>query len=451
MIAFPVLKSLAIEKYGLYPASFDGPFVPAFEPGPNLVVGVNGSGKTTLVMMALRCLTGPYDLPSSSSESEFGQVRPRARHLSKPERQVFSRRVADGARDGLATLSFTLGKKTVEITRTLADLGLKELIVSSKKIDCTPTGNDQNEEEVYQEKIAALFGVGTFFDVLIILRFLVFMLEDRRALVWDPTAQRQIFRVLLLPPDRAGEYATAQQAIISADSAVRNTKNQIFRYENELKIAAKQTKVISGVEAQRRVKSAEALAVRERLEAAARARVDADDARRAARLDRLKVAENRDSSVRELERIKMEALRHWLGPSKDTVRYVVGHLLADRRCLVCNTDPAPSAETIEDRLRNGLCPLCGSAHQNNEDVVPFADAHRIRIQRLEAKITLADKQIADAEARIAEAIGASTPPTTSILILKPTASRSTGKCSNSLRSCRRTAQRQQRATRTLRH
>jgi AAA domain-containing protein len=406
MIAFPVLKSLTVEKYGLYPASLGGSFTAAFEPGPNLVVGVNGSGKTTLIMMGLRCITGPNDLPSASSESEFGQVRPRPRGLSKPERQVFARRVADGARVALATLAFSLGKKTIEITRDLSDLSLREFRVSGKKVDCLPVEKDQDEEDVYQERIAELFGVGAFFDVLIILRFLVFMLEDRRALVWDPTAQRQIFRVLLLSPDRAGEYASAQQAIISADSAVRNTRNAIYRQKNELDSVAKNTKVISAIEAERRAKSAESLGVRERLESVAKARVDADDTRRAARLARLKAAEDRDSSVRELERIKMEALRHWLGPSKDTVRYVVGHLLADRRCLVCNTDSVSAAEAIEDRLRKGLCPVCGSKHDLNEDVVPLAEADRVRIQRLESKIGLADKQIADGETRIAEAITA---------------------------------------------
>src|SRR3954452_884292 len=53
-------------------------------PGPTLVVGVNGSGKTTLISMMLRCLTGPYDLPAATSESELGQVRPRAVRVSRP-------------------------------------------------------------------------------------------------------------------------------------------------------------------------------------------------------------------------------------------------------------------------------------------------------------------------------------------------------------------------------
>lgn len=405
MIVFPVFTSLTIESYGLYPGSFEAPFVATFEPGPNLVVGVNGSGKTTLIMMVLRCLTGAFDLPSASSDTQFGQVRPRVRRLSKSESQVFSRRVADGAAEGVVTLAFSLGRKTIEIKRSLSDLTLIELVVGGKAIDCSDT-KEEEPEESYQQLIAELFGVDAFFDVLIILRFLIFMLEDRRALVWDPTAQRQIFRVLLLPPQRASEYANAQQAIISADSAVRNIKNQIFRQETELKTTAAQIKTISGIEAQRRAKSAEALAMRERLEGAAKERVDADGERRRARLDRLKATQDRDNSVRELERIKMELLRHWLGPSQDTVRYIVGHLLAEGRCLVCDTDPAPSAEAIEGRLSEGLCPVCGSRHEPNEDVLPLADAHRSRIKRLETKIALADKQIADAELRMSTAASA---------------------------------------------
>lgn len=405
MIVFPVLTSLTIEKYGLYPASLEAPFVATFEPGPSLVVGVNGSGKTTLIMMLLRCLTGPFDLPSASSDTEFGQVRPRARGLGKPESRLFGKRVADGAADATATLVLSLGGKAVEIKRSLADLSLMRFVVGSKVVYSAET-TDDDPENTYQRTIAELFGVDAFFDVLIILRFLTFMLEDRRALVWDPTAQRQIFRVLLLPPQRASEYADAQQAIVSADSAVRNTKNQIFRQEQEQKAAATQSDSISSIEAQRRAKSAEALATRERLEGAAKDRVDADDDRRRARLDRLKAVQDRDTSIRELERIKMEMLRHWLGPSQDTVRYIVGHLLAERRCLVCDHDPAPSADAIEDRLRKGLCPICGSQHERNDDVVPLTEALRRRIKRLETKIALADQQITDADQRIAAAAAA---------------------------------------------
>ena len=112
MIAFPILKSLAIERYGLLPPSLENAFVISFQPGPNAILGVNGSGKTTLIGIALRCLTGPYNLPSSTSGSEFGQVRARVVPMTRQERELFGRRVADGAEGAIATLTVAFGEKT---------------------------------------------------------------------------------------------------------------------------------------------------------------------------------------------------------------------------------------------------------------------------------------------------------------------------------------------------
>lgn len=372
-----------------------------FDPGPTLVVGVNGSGKTTLISICLRCLTGWYDLPAATSESELGQIRPRAVMMQRYTRQMFARRVADGAKEAVAAITLRIGTRRIEIKRKLSDLALVQLVIDGITIDCkSEKGSDLEGEPAFQQKLADCFGVGAFFDVLIILRFLVFMLEDRRALVWDPTAQRQIFRVLTLPPARAGEYAAAQQELISADSAVRNTNALISRHQTHQKAAAKRAKTIAAAEVERRSKTAEAEAIRAKLEVAAKDRIEADRDRRSARLDRLKAAESRESSLRELERLKMESLKHWLEPSQDTLRYILGHLLAENRCLVCNTDPSPSAELINKRLKKGQCPVCGSNHQVDEGIVALTDIDRKRIGRLEQELELADQQIHDSDARI---------------------------------------------------
>lgn len=404
MIAFPVLKSLIIDGYGMYPPSLLRPFVITFEPGPNAIVGVNGSGKTTLISIALRCLTGPYNLPAATSESELGQVRPRVVPMSRHDRHSFGERVADGAQNAFATLVAAFGKDTVEIKRRLSDLSLVSISINGRSVDLNaPAREKHREDQIYQSEIARLSGVASFFDVLIVLHFLVFMLEDRRALVWDPTAQRQIFRVLLLPADRATEYASAQQEVISADSAVRNTNALIFRHKNQRVAAERRARAIVDAEAERRVLTAEANVLRDKIDAISQDRVKADAERHRARLDRLRAAESRDSLVRELERIKVETLGRRLGPSHDTVRYIVGHLLAERKCLVCGTNPSPAAETIEKWIRTGRCPICGSKHTVTDKIVPLAEADRSRIPRLEQEIELAEEQIADAEARIAEA------------------------------------------------
>lgn len=404
MIVFPVLKSLTIEGYGMYPPSMERALLITFDPGPNAIVGVNGSGKTTLINIALRCLTGPYNLPSATSESELGQVRPRAIPMSRSDRHVFGDRVADGAQNAVASLVVAFGEKTLEIKRGLSNLSLVSISIDGQPVDCSaPDDKKIPEDEAYQTEVARLFGLASFFDVLIVLHFLVFMLEDRRALVWDPTAQRQIFRVLLLPADRATEYAAAQQEVISADSAVRNTNALIFRHKNKTVAAERRARTIVDAEAERRVLTVEANVLRDKVETVSQDRIKADAERRKARLDRLKAAETRDSLVRELERIKMETLGRRLGASHDTLRYIVGHLLAEKRCLVCGADPSPAAETIEGWIRTGPCPICGSKHEVTDRVVSLAEADRKRIPRLESEIELAEKQIADAETRMGEA------------------------------------------------
>lgn len=396
MIKFPIFKSLTLTNYELYPTSCEEPFEIDFQAGPNLIVGVNGSGKTTLIGVLFRCLSGPFDLPSATSETELGQIRARAVPLTKRARQIFGARVADGAASARATLCVDFGSRTIRLTRRLSDLAITELLLDDVNVELPHPSNGDANEEVYQRTICDLFGVGEFFDVLIILRFLIFMMEDRRALVWDPSAQRQIFRVLMLPPARAKEYAEAQQAVISADSNLRNTNQMIKRLKDRASQAERQADQADAAEAQRRIKIAEADAIRDKLEDAATERVDADQERKALRLARLKALESRDSLLRELERIKIETLRHWLSPTQDTALYILGHLLAEGRCLVCDTKPSPAAEQLNNRVRQGLCPVCGSKHADEEPVVSVGDVDKARIVRLE-EIQLATQQIAEAE------------------------------------------------------
>ncbi len=401
MITFPVLQSLTFERYGLYPKSEKQPFEIDFLAGPNAVVGVNGSGKTTLISVALHCLSGPYNLPAATSEAELGHVRARVVEMDRPDRQMYARRVADSARTSTATLVVSFKNTVVTITRRLSDLSLVELLVDGKRV---AGGNAKSRDEtVYQARLAELFGVASFFDVLIVLRFLVFMLEDRRALVWDPTAQRQIYRVLLLPKERATEYAEAQQGVISSDSSVRNMSAFIYRREKDRGNADKRVRKIHDAEAERRVLTAEANGMRKRIEAVANVRVEADAERQAARLLRVTSAETRESITRQLERLKMRALGRRLASSSETTRYLLGHLLAEKECLVCGANPSPAASTINDWVRAGRCPLCGSEHETAERVVPISHADRKRISRLESELAYADQQIAAADARIADA------------------------------------------------
>ena len=141
------------------------------------------------------------------------------------------------------------------------------------------------------------------------------------------------------------------------------------------------------------------------MEAAAQARLESDNERHAARLARLRAAETRENLIRELERLKIQALGRRLGPSEDTLKYILAHLLAEKRCLVCGTDPSPAADTIERWVSSGACPICGSKQEIPDGAVPLAEGDRIRIGRLEDELRFADNQITEALLRIDDASG----------------------------------------------
>ncbi len=146
MISFPVIEALTIDKYGLIPSSRKEPFAIRFLPGQNAIVGVNGSGKTTLISIAMRCLTGPSNLPSTTSDTEFGHVRARVVPMQKPERAIFAKRVADGAVDARATLTVSFGAKTLTIVRKLSDLSL---------VACSLTPSDpQSDSPAHDQETA---------------------------------------------------------------------------------------------------------------------------------------------------------------------------------------------------------------------------------------------------------------------------------------------------------
>ncbi|MFC7334431.1 AAA family ATPase [Rhodocista pekingensis] len=402
MINFPVIQSITFQGYLLYPCSMQSPFHIPFLPGPSLIAGVNGSGKSTLIGAALRLLTGPYDLPSSTTESELGQVRHKPVALSRYDRQTFARRVADGAVDAVATIEIILGDKHLSIKRTLSDLSLLSVLVDGEEI-LFSRRSDEHEDATYHRVICENVGIGSFFDFLIILQYITFMLEDRRALVWDSTVQRQIYRILLLSKERAGTFASVQQELISADSALRNAQSLISRQQKNKAKATRRAGLVPKAEAEMRVKSAQVSALRERLESLAAVRVEADAERRRGRLDKLKAIEVRDSYARELERLKLNAVSHWLSPDKDTARYIIGQLLSEDLCLVCGTHPAPVKETVEKRIKDAACPFCGTVHAIEQNIVHTAEVDAARIQQLEGNITLANAQIEEAQERLFDA------------------------------------------------
>jgi hypothetical protein len=382
MINFPMFDRLDISDYGLFPGAKDselGLHI-QFHPGLTLVLGANGLGKTTLIRIVFRLLTGPFDIPRLEGRRDLGTARLETTRLSSRERKTFADRVMDSARNARARLSFHLGSHSVVIERPLSNLALTRLEIDNQEIEL-------KGEKTYQNKIIKLVGISSFGDWILLLRFLIFYFEDRRALVWDPSAQRQILRMLLLPASEARHWTKDERDILELDSRMRNLNAAVGREERAL--AESEAKVKMGDDIRNELEELAGLQeteteLCERLE---NELLEVDSARRQARLRVLKSEQEREAQFRSIERIKLAAIGAQFPSRSETARYILAQLLTDQDCIVCGNHVPEVAADYAARVEHAQCVVCGSDITNSE-VPSSADGDEFNSEVKQAIIDL---------------------------------------------------------------
>jgi hypothetical protein len=398
MVQFPLLEGLKVTGYGLYPGT--PPEKPGlvidFLPGLTLVLGANGLGKTTLVTIIYRLLTGPYDIPALNSGAELGSGNIAARPMSSAGTKIFAARVSGGARGARASLSFTLGQHRVLVERHLQDLSLLRLVV-----DGAPLGTREIED--FQFRVCALAGLGQFGDWILLLRHLVFYFEDRRALVWDPSAQRQLLRLLSLPPDAAAEWTAREREILQLDSKVRNLNAVLGRVESD--ISTQEVRAGNGRDVAQELAALERLQIEDsnKLAELGSDRAELDSQREAARLRFLKAEQVREAAYRETERARLTAISSRFPSRSDTARFILAQLMTDAECLVCGNTAPDAAEAFAARLRAGHCVVCGTGLRAAEVVVPSYALAEKRVEESVERLAQADQELASARDDLREA------------------------------------------------
>jgi len=381
MIHFPVLESMQIKNYALFPGQEDHTLTISFKPGVTLVLGANGLGKTTLITILYRMLTGPYELPKTSMGIELGGASLDPRELSNLERATFADRVYDGAKDATATMSLYLGDNCVVIQRHLKDLSLTKL-----SIGVAPKSAD---EEIFQETICQLAGVWFFGDWLLMLRHLVFYFEDRRALVWDPSAQRQLFRFLFLPADTAEKWYTNEREILRLDSEARNDNAALGRLRSNVASSEKKQQRAEDVKAQLEVLEQLQKKDAETMEQLVERSSDLDDLRNKFRRDLLHSEQERENIFREIERAKLIAIQSHFPSQNEISQYLLAQFVVNGKCIACGKSSKEAAQVFSSRLEEGCCILCGSAFGDKSDIFP---KERLASERL-GKVTQELEQI----------------------------------------------------------
>jgi hypothetical protein len=342
-------------------------------------MGTNGLGKTTLVTIIFRMLTGPFDIPGLSGGGDLGNIRLEPKLLAPRVRNLLSRRVVDGARSSRARLEFKLGKSSVVVERHLRDLSLARFQVDRKDL---PT----DEKQSFQTQISQLVGLSSFADWILLLRHLVFYFEDRRALVWDASAQRQVLRFLFLPPEAAKRWTDDERKVLTLDSHMRNLSAVLYRQEQLLEEGQLQAEAAPGVlEELRALEGIQevAIAQREQLESDLN-EIETD--RQEARLKLLTAEQEQETRYREFERAKLIAIESRFPTLSETSRFILIQLLTEEECLACGSTVPEVAEKFNARLDQSKCVVCGTELPGDVTPPQLADKRFKRANQILSRV-----------------------------------------------------------------
>ncbi len=365
-----------------------------FHPGLTLVVGANGLGKTTLITLLYRMVSGPFDIPKLPAGDDLGFRRLDVKQIRRDQRKTFAARVADGAANATAHLELTLGSTSVTVQRRLSDLALMTAKVGA--VVC-------RDDQTFQARVAQAAGLASFGDFILMLRYLVFYFEERRQLVWDPSAQRQLLRILFLPADLAHEWAAKERSIIENDSSMRNFRAVVGKAEKTLAQAIE--KEDHAVDLRAELEALEKLQEpdRLRLEELEGLTSALERSRQEARLAHLHAQQEREARFRALEHARLVAIDSRFPRHVEVGTYVLNHLLSEDKCLVCGKRAPKSARRYASRLASDHCVVCDSPLTNSDNVIESREVADKRVSVAVEHLKKADQELDAAAQTLDEA------------------------------------------------
>jgi energy-coupling factor transporter ATP-binding protein EcfA2 len=358
MISFPLLTNISVSHYDLYPGLDGDGMSAAFLPGISLIVGANGLGKSTLITLLYRLMSGPTEIRGQGRD-ELGSGQLELRQLRPDELRTFAARVPDGAVDATATVSFSLGSHKFSVTRDLRTLSLASLDIDGDAPEAS--------EEAYRQAVLEASGVGSFLDWMLILRYLVFYFEDRRSLVWDPTAQRRLLRMLFLPADVGSGESTLVSRILSQDSYYRNVSATLTRQEQDFRRHEQAATQRPIVELELEEQTAKLQNLSAQYESLQNTFSRLHDDRANARLTALRAEQEQQSSSSNLEHLRLEQIRRAFPSQPEAAAYWLTQLVSEQNCIVCGTHTPDLAHELVERMGHSRCVVCDSTLPADDD------------------------------------------------------------------------------------
>lgn len=402
MVNFPTFESFTIRGYALYPGhkvdseealrqgSFERDcFELDFSPGPWVVLGVNGLGKSTLLLLLKHMLIGPVRARDAGFTGERADIVP-------IDPRFFAVRVQDSAKNATGFLRVRVGQATLAISRRLRDQSFIEATLEQNGDEIT-----LNAESEWRGELTKQMGLTRFEDAVRVLDRVIFYLEDRSSLIWDVSAQFELFRALLTP-QHSVELRQLEAEIVSNDSAARNLNATIYKLGQR---RDRQLRLIQ-TSADTHAQIATATADKDKFRAEElrlQGRLDAIQPRRSDARTHLKRCERDvDLAASSYEEIKYRLLRHAFAGISPNDQYIFLKIISDRICLACGSHAESMAAELEARRIDGRCLVCGAPRETDTDVVSTADVLTKRAAEAYSRLERARDDLSRAKERQAE-------------------------------------------------
>jgi len=349
-IKFPVLKSLRIEQYQLFPGKDKKGISHTFLPGITVIAGINGLGKTTLLNVMLRCLTGTREPKKFDPYNPAGGVHDMI--STKRDVDYFAQRVLDEAHEATVEAEFYFGNNEVRIKRSLNDLR----ILGLWKNDHEVTGN----QSALQNAIVKLSGAGDEYDFFYVIRSFTFFLEDKVSLIWNPQGQFEIFRILFFQPQQARDLAQLADSIRRLDSKYRNQRFQLNKRRKKLEKSKRTTNDLSDIEKAIQKRQVAIDDLNAQLSDHNR-KIEVIIARRAVLTEKTEKIHLDIEEVTRSYQALVETFFTTAFPSLSaTTQLILNNITSGTGCLVCDNPDPQYPKIYLERASKGSCPFCGN-------------------------------------------------------------------------------------------
>lgn len=374
-IRFPILRRLIVKGYGLFPGKNNGGIDHTFEPGVTVIPGINGIGKTTLLNIIYRLIVGPFEPFKEDDGIQLTQTR--LKKLSHFD--YFSKRDRGTSTTALATGVFQFGEHQLTVTRRLSDLSVLKVSIQGE--------NAPQEQEDPESTIWNLSGCGSQYDFHLLVRSLIFFMEQKATIVWDPIAQAEIFRILFLNAEQARHLANLAYEIQRLDSQRRNALYALNRNEKRLSKIRMQAPVTTDLVRRSEQIAQETDAKTSRLAYLNEVAEGIEDSLKdeKQRLDAFKL--DLEEETRALDQLHHEYFSSLFPDVDDTAKNVFLNLVSDNGCLICGSRASGLSIRFTQLAEQGVCPVCHSEKELHErklePVLPATHTMQQQVSRVE--------------------------------------------------------------------